>query len=67
MKLRVGEEGNKEHCLLSGSAKILDRNIAIAAGFSVVSLSLRRSLNRFRLHFSGSRLDFLPVFLVEIS
>jgi hypothetical protein len=61
------KRGNKEQCLLGGSAKILDRNLAVAAGFGVVSLSLRRSLNRVNFYFFGSGLDFLPVFLVEIS
>ena len=60
-------KSNKEHCLLGGSAEILDSNLSIAAGFGVVCLSLRRSLNRVNFYFFGSGLDFLPVFLVEIS
>jgi hypothetical protein len=60
-------KSNKEHCLLGGSAEILDRNLAIAAGFGVVCLKLRRSLNRVNLYVFGSGLDFPSVFLVEIS
>jgi histidinol dehydrogenase len=60
-------KGNKEHGILGGSAEILDRNLSIAAGFGVVCLKLRRSLNRVNLYVSGSRLDFLSVFLVEIA
>ena len=60
-------KSNKEHCLLGGSAEILDRNLSIAAGFGVVCLKLRRSFYCLNLHFSGSRVDFLSVFLIEIS
>jgi hypothetical protein len=67
MKLRLVKRGNKEHWLRGGFAEILDCDLAVAAGFSVVSFNLHCSFNSVNLHFSGSRLDLLPVFLVEVS
>ena len=60
-------KSNNKHGILGGSAEILDRNLAIAAGFGVVCLKLRRPFNRVNLYVFGSRLDFPSVFLVEIS
>ena len=61
------KRGSKEHWLLGGSAKILDCNLAVAVGFGVVSLNLPCSRYRVNLHFSCSRFDLLPVFLIEVS
>jgi len=60
------KRGNKEQCLLGGSAKILDRNLAVAAGFGVVSLSLRRSLNRVNFYFLVPGLIFYRFFSLNL-